>query len=115
MKREMTCIICPRGCLLQAQIQEKVVAVSGHGCPRGEAYAITECTAPMRTVTATVRCRNRCNTMISVKTESPVPKERMMDVMALLRKAQLDAPVNIGDVVLSDIMGTNIVVTKAVQ
>ena len=114
MKQEMTCIICPRGCALCVQILSDGISVCGHGCPRGEAYAITESTAPMRTVTATVRCRNRNNTMVSVKTESPVPKEQMMDVMKQLRSTQLDAPVEIGDVVLSDIMGTNIVVTKAV-
>ena len=115
MKREMTCIICPRGCTLQAEVLENGITVTGNTCPKGEVYAITECTTPMRTVTATVRCRNRRNTMISVKTASPIPKEQMMTVMALLRKRQLEAPVNIGDVVLPDIMGTNIIVTKAVQ
>lgn len=112
MKRDLTCIICPRGCALTAEISENGVTVTGHTCPKGEEYAINECLHPMRTVTATVRVSNRHNTMVSVKTEQPVPKERMMDVMALLRQTQIQAPVAIGDVVISDVFGTKIVITK---
>ena len=112
MKRDLTCIICPRGCALTAEISENGVTVTGHTCPKGEEYAINECLHPMRTVTATVRVSNRHNTMVSVKTEQPVPKERMMDVMALLRQTHIQAPVAIGDVVISDVFGTKIVITK---
>ncbi len=112
MTRNLTCIICPRGCSMTADITPDGVKVTGHTCPKGEEYAINECTNPVRTVTATVRVANRENTMVSVKTEAPVPKGEMLNIMALLRKTQIDAPVRIGDVVLSDICGTNIVVTK---
>ena len=115
MKRNLTCIICPRGCALTAEITQSGVTVTGHTCPKGEEYAINECTNPVRTVTATVRVANRENIMVSVKTEHPVPKEHMMDVMALLRRTQVQAPTAIGDVVLSGVFGTNIVITKAVD
>lgn len=112
MIRNLTCIICPRGCSLSADITPDGVNVVGHTCPKGEEYAINECTNPVRTVTATVRVSNRENTMVSVKTQTPVPKGEMLNIMALLRKTQIDAPVHIGDIVLSDVCGTNIVVTK---
>lgn len=115
MKRNLTCIICPRGCALTAEISDRGVTVTGHTCPKGEEYAINECLHPMRTVTATVRVSNRPNTMVSVKTAQPVPKERMMDVMALLRQTQAEAPVAIGDVVLTDVFGTDIVITKNIR
>lgn len=115
MKRNMTCIICPRGCSLTAEITEAGVTVTGHTCPKGEEYAINECTNPVRTVTATVRVANRENTMVSVKTETPVPKGKMMDVMAQLRKISVNAPVSIGDTVLSDVFGSRIIITKGVQ
>ena len=35
------------------------VKVTGHSCPKGEEYAINECTNPVRTVTATVRVEER--------------------------------------------------------
>lgn len=114
MKRELTCIICPRGCALTADISGSGVAVTGNACPKGAEYAVSECLHPMRTVTATVRVSNRANTMASVKTAQPVPKERMMEIMGLLRQIQIPAPVALGDVVLEDVCGTRVIVTKAI-
>ena len=115
MKRNLICIICPRGCALTVDITESGVTVTGHTCPKGEEYAINECTNPVRTVTATIRAANRKDTMVSVKTDRPVPKGKMMDVMALLRKTEVNVPVSIGDVVLKDVFGADVVVTKAVE
>ena len=89
--------------------------VSGNTCPKGAEYAIAECTNPVRTVTSTVRVNNRKDTMVSVKTAAPVPKGKMMEVMAALRSITVSAPVKIGDVSLSEIFGTDIIVTKAVD
>ena len=114
MKRDMICIICPRGCSLTAEITENGVQVSGNACPKGEEYAINECTNPVRTVTATVRVSNRYNTMASVKTVTPVAKDKMMDVMAALREIQIQAPAKIGDIILKDVCGSDIVITKDV-
>ena len=114
MKRNLTCIICPRGCALTAEVSVHGVTVTGHTCPKGEEYAVNECLHPMRTVTATVRVTNHPNTMVSVKTAQPVPKERMMEIMALLRQTQVQAPVAIGDVILTDVWGTEIVITKEI-
>jgi len=115
MKRNMTCIICPRGCSMIAEITDAGVTVTGNTCRKGEDYAINECTNPVRTVTATVRVSNRPDTMVSVKTAAPVPKDAMLEVMKRLRNTQLEAPVAIGNVVLSDVFGTDIVATKAIQ
>ena len=86
--------------------------VVGNSCPKGQEYAINECTNPVRTVTSTVRVSNREDTMVSVKTATPVPKEKMMEVMAQLRSITVSAPVKIGDVVLTDVFGTNVIITK---
>ncbi len=115
MKRNLTCIICPRGCGLCAEIKTDGVSVTGNACPKGAEYAVNECTNPVRTVTATVRVSNRADTMVSVKTETPVPKDKMMDVMQILRRIQVEAPVYIGDVIYQDAFGSRIIVTKAVD
>ena len=114
MKKEMICIICPRGCSLCADVQGNVVTVSGNACPKGLEYAVNECTNPVRTVTATVRVANRYNTMASVKTATPVAKDAMMTVMQALRQTCVQAPVHIGDVILEDVCGSQIVITKEV-
>ena len=112
MARNMTCILCPRGCALSVSDN---LTVTGNACPRGEKYAIDECTHPVRTVTATVRVANRNNLMLSVKTEQPIPKENMMDVMAVLRAITVNAPVARGAVIVTDIFGTKIIATQKVD
>ena len=112
MKKQLTCILCPRGCPL---IITEDLTVTGNFCPRGEKYAIEESTNPVRTVTATVRVANRKDTMLSVKTETPVPKKKMMDVMALLRSMTVTAPISIGEVIVADILGTKIIATQKVD
>ena len=112
MKRTLTCILCPRGCTLSVS---ETLEVSGNSCPRGEKYAIDECINPVRTVTATVRVNNRPDTMLSVKTETPVPKGKMMEVMGVLRGMTVSAPVAMGTVIVSDILGTKIIATQKVE
>ena len=53
--------------------------------------------------------------MVSVKTAAPVPKEKMMEVMAILRKTTVCAPLAIGDIIITDVFGTAIVATKAID
>lgn len=115
MKRNLTCIICPRGCALRLVEDGNGITVTGNTCPKGEEYAIRECTNPVRTVTSTVRVSNRKDTMVSVKTETPVPKGRVMEVMAMLRSIRVEAPVAIGDILLEDACGARIVATRAVK
>lgn len=115
MKRKLVCIVCPRGCEMIAEISGDSVTVAGNACPNGARYAQTECLHPVRTVTATVRVANRKDTMVSVKTESPVAKDSMQEVMKCLRKTSVNAPLAIGDVVLESVCGSKIIVTKAVQ
>ena len=115
MERKITCILCPRGCAMTVTGDLGSLQVSGNTCPKGAEYAIAECTNPVRTVTSTVRVNNRKDTMVSVKTAAPVLKGKMMDVMAALRSITVSAPVKIGDVILTDVFGTDIIVTKAVD
>ena len=115
MNRTLTCIICPRGCTVTVTGEPGALQVAGNGCKRGVEYAIGECTNPVRTVTATVRVANRHDTMVSVKTETPVAKDKMMAVMAALRAITVDAPLQLGDVVLENVEGSRILVTKAVE
>ncbi len=115
MVKNLTCIICPRGCSLTAQILDSDVKVSGHTCPKGEEYARNEVLHPMRTVTATIRVNNRENTMVSVKTAHTVPKDRMMAVMEVLRNMTVTAPISIGQTLLEDVESSPIVATKQID
>lgn len=115
MKRNLTCIICPRGCSLEVEILENGVTVKGNACPKGELYGIDECTHPTRTVTSIVRVANRQDTMVSVKTENPIPKENIFDLMKEISAKEVNAPIEIGDVICDNIFGTRVIATKRID
>lgn len=114
---EMTCIVCPVGCALTAQVQsDGTVQITGNKCPRGAAYGEKELTNPTRIVTSTVRVKGRKDVVVGVKTASDIPKGKIMECMKSLQQVEVEPTVQIGDVVLSDVAGTgvNIVVTRGV-
>lgn len=115
MKRQITCIVCPRGCALTVETSGTEITVTGNTCPKGEKHAIAECMNPVRVITSTVRVRNRKDTMVSVKTTAPVPRGKMFAVMKLIRAVHADAPIAVGDVILPHVFDTEIIATKAIE
>lgn len=116
--RELTCISCPLGCALKVEVNEagEAVSVSGNTCKRGEEYGKREVTAPVRTVTSTVRVTGGEAPVVPVRTETDIPKGKIFDCMEAIRAAAAKAPVKIGDVIISGVAGTsvNVIATKAV-
>mgnify|MGYP006313546131 CR=1 FL=1 len=115
MKRELTCIVCPIGCSLVAEIEDgKVTSVTGNTCKRGDAYARDELTNPVRSLTTTVKLEGGALPVVPVKSSKPVPKDKMFECMKVINSASIKAPVKIGDVVIKDILGSgaDIVVTN---
>lgn len=116
--RNLTCIVCPMGCALQVTLEGKeVVSVTGNTCKRGAEYAVSECTAPKRVLTTTVRVEGGAAPLVSVKTSAAIPKELLFDAMKALTALRVQAPVWLGDVVLQDICGTgvDVVAGKSVE
>lgn len=111
MERKLTCIICPLGCQITVQTEGAMVtAVEGNTCPKGKEYAEKECTNPQRTVTSTVRCTD--GSLVSVKTDRPIPKDKVAECMIRINQAVATLPVAIGDVLLDDVFGSKIVATQ---
>ena len=116
-KRELTCIGCPMGCALTVTLENgTVTAVAGNTCPRGDAYAHKEVTAPTRIVTTTVRVTGGVLAVVSCKTRSDVPKGKIFDVVRALKALDIQAPVQAGQVLLADAAGTgvDVIATRAV-
>ena len=114
-KRELTCIGCPMGCALTVELDGgAVVSVRGNTCPRGDAYARKEVTAPTRIVTTTVRVTGGTLAMVSCKTRSDIPKGKIYDVVRALKDVEVPAPITIGQVLAENVAGTgvDIIATK---
>lgn len=107
--KNLTCINCPLGCSLEVKLNgNEVVSVTGNTCPRGEIYAKNEVTDPKRVVTSSVHVNGAERAVVSVKTETAIPKGMIFDCVNAMRNISIDAPVKIGDVVSDDIAGTGV-------
>lgn len=113
MQKELICIVCPQGCRLIVDEVNGEYKVSGNTCKRGEAYGITEMTAPTRVITTTVALKNGRYARLPVKTQGAVPKEKIFDCMAKINQITATAPVKVGDILIENILGTGINVVSA--
>ena len=116
-ERNLICINCPMGCPITVQMEDgTVISVSGYTCNRGDVYARKEVVNPTRIVTTTVKVTGGAKDMVSVKTSSDVPKEKIFQCVEELKDVVVPAPVHIGDVILKNVAGTgiDIIATKNV-
>lgn len=116
--KELVCIRCPIGCLMTVTHNpDGSLHVTGNSCKRGEEYAKKELTNPTRIVTSTVRIKGRNNQVLPVKTKEDIPKEKIRACMEALKQIEAEPPIYIGDVILSDVVGTgvDIVATKNIK
>jgi CxxC motif-containing protein len=108
-KRQLVCIVCPRGCKIDVTMDgTEIKSIKGFTCKRGEEYAKTECIAPVRTLTTTMRISGANLPLLPVKSQSPVPKGMLFDFMKAINGTQVTAPVAVGDIVLANACGTGI-------
>lgn len=118
MKKEIICTVCPRGCHIQVEGEgDKILSVEGHGCKRGLEYGSAEFAHPVRILTTTVKLAGVSNDLLPVRSNKPLPKEKLFECMEVIRATEVKVPVKCYDVVISDICGcgVDIVATKTVE
>lgn len=116
MTTELVCICCPLGCNLIADEQNGKIQVTGNACKRGAEYAVTELTAPTRTVTSSVKVDGSKHIhRVPVKTSRPIAKDKIFAALLTIKRARVVAPICIGDVIVKDIAeNTDVIATRNV-
>lgn len=103
----LNCILCPNGCRLRYEADG---SISGNRCKRGEEYAIQERTAPMRTLTLTVRTEG--GALVPVRTDRPIPREKLLEAAEKLQTLVLpEQAIPCGQVLAEDLFGANVIAT----
>lgn len=130
MSQELICITCPMGCHLSVEkAADGELSVSGNRCPRGAAYAREELFAPKRVVTATARAARACAEAgraqglldaprrVPVRTAAAFPKERVGELLERLYALEVELPVERGQVLVADALGTGIdvIATRSIK
>ena len=115
MIKKITCIECPRSCSLSIDIENcRVIKVSDSKCPKGEEYAKTEVENPLRILTGTVLTEGLSLKMVPVKTDCPIPKNKISEAAVVLKKIKLTTPLSLGSVIVADFLGlkVNLITTR---
>ncbi len=104
----MICVACPIGCSLSVSLDENAVVaeVKGNQCKRGETYAVTECTAPTRSLTTTVKVSAAGGTGVAGALFKTNTEKVAVGVHENHNTVSAEAPVTIGDVIISNILDT---------
>ena len=109
MTRKLTCIECPKGCVLSVEVEkDKVVKVSGNLCPKGLVYAASEIENPARILTSAVLGKGLDLKMIPVRTDRPIPKSRLMEAMREIKNLKIEKEVHLGDVIAENFLGLGV-------
>ena len=112
---QFSCTTCPSECLLTVEVERdadgavvEVRSVTGNSCPRGDKFAHQELTCPMRVLTTTVAVSDGDETLLPVRTAEAIPLKLHAQAMDLIRDLVANAPIHMGDVVLENLLDTNI-------
>jgi len=106
---KLICITCPVGCELTVTHEgKKVLEVEGNQCKLGIEYAKQEISEPRRMIITTVRVRGGFHPLVPVRSAEPVPKEKIFPILKELRKVELEAPIEMHQVVLGNVLGTGV-------
>jgi len=102
------CIICPIGCELTVKEENGEIKVSGNLCPRGEEYGKTEYLNPKRVLITVIPCKNGELPVVSVKSSEPIPKKLIKDAVKILSDLKIEAPTQVGNVVIRNLLNTGV-------
>lgn len=106
--KEFNCIGCPRGCLLRVEEENGGFAVTGNSCPKGKEFAISEMTAPKRTICSVVRTVFADSPVLPVRVSADIPKEMIFDVMDEINSVTVTERIGRGDVVIENVLGLGV-------
>ena len=108
------CTGCPLGCRLEVDtVDDDVVEVRGFSCRQGERYGRQEHLDPRRPLSTTIWIEGAAIRRVPVRTAEPIPRDQVRAVVAALQGMRIAAPVQRGEVVVADVLGTGVDVVIA--
>ena len=112
--KEIRCIVCPTGCLVHVENVNGELVIEGHSCNRGEEYAREEFIAPKRILTTTIRVENGFLPLIPVRSDTPIPKEKLQETLKEIAVTEVKAPIKMGDILIKNVIGldANIIASR---
>jgi CxxC motif-containing protein len=99
------CIVCPTGCEIKVKKGSgEKVTFEGYTCDRGLEYAEQEFYEPKRILTTTLRVENGILPLIPVRTDEPILKDKLKEILRETAKIKLKAPIKMGDILIKNVL-----------
>jgi len=121
LKKKLVCLVCPNGCDAEILMEEgeklTILSIDGCTCDKGKKWVEQEVTSPMRTIASGIPVEHGDFKLVSVRTDAPIPLEKIFDVMTAIKTKRVKAPVRIGDKLIENPAGVacNIIATRNVE
>ena len=103
-EKTIRCIVCPTGCEIHVKNVDGELIVEGHTCNRGEVYAKDEFIAPKRILTTTMRVKGGLLPLVPVRTDKPVLKDRLNEILNEIAIKEVEAPISMGDILIENVL-----------
>jgi len=117
MEKKLICISCPIGCRLTVFKNEvSEIIVTGNLCHRGQIYGTEEYSNPKRIVTAVVKTNSKTVSYAPVKTDKPLAKELIGELLRTLYRTTATVPIRLGGTVIDNfkLTGVNVVFSRTI-
>ncbi|HHV64912.1 MAG TPA: DUF1667 domain-containing protein [Peptococcaceae bacterium] len=118
LTRNFICILCPNSCEITASFNNDGILrnIDGFSCQKGAEYVQQEIYNPRRNIATSVKVTGGELPLVSVRLTKAIPKEKIFEVMTEIKKVTLQAPVSLGDVIISNVLGlgADVIATKDV-
>jgi CxxC motif-containing protein len=115
--RELVCFVCPNSCRLVVIEKNNELKVYNNRCPLGIDFARREINDPERTLTSTIKIDGGELPLVSVRSNNPVKRYELRDLIKQLDSITISAPISIGQVVMRNmgIKKVNIIATRQIN
>ena len=117
-KRQFTCAVCPDGCEIDVELRDgEAVSMTGNKCAKGKEFVLQELEEPMRVLTTTVSIKGARWAMLPVRTDKAIAKRLLFSAVQELASLELQAPVRVSDVIVTNVAGTgaNVIATRTMK
>lgn len=109
MEREFVCIVCPNSCHITVRNRgQEIIETKGAQCVKGKEFVENEIRNPLRIFTGSILCINGDYQLVSVKSSQLIPKKEMKKIANQIRKITVNAPIEIGQVIIPNVSGLNV-------
>ncbi len=119
MNSTIICIVCPVSCPVDVEWTQEggVTGIKNHLCRLAFDYVEGELFDPRRLLTTSLPVDGGDWPLVSVKTDPPIPKDKMLEAMDEITGVRVDAPIAVGDVLITNLLGTgsDVIATRNVK